>query len=65
MDMRTGLIAGDNCYQNSKVTMFQQKFGTDTQLASFYSDSKSDMPMMLLAVKKYFVDGDVVTEYEM
>ena len=65
MDMRTGLIRGENCYRQNKVKMFQQKFGTNTKLASFYSDSKKDMPMMLLAAKKYFVKGDVVTEYQM
>jgi len=62
MDLRTGVIRGENCYQESKVKMFQQKFGTAARLDSFYSDSKSDFPMMLLADKKYFVKGDMIQE---
>ncbi|MBO4726694.1 MAG: HAD-IB family phosphatase [Clostridia bacterium] len=64
MDMRTGLIRGENCCRQCKVKMFQQRFGADTQLASFYSDSKNDIPMMLLARKKYFVDGNDIQEYQ-
>lgn len=64
MDIRTGQIKGDNCYKYSKVDRFKQMFGEDARLEGFYSDSKSDIPMMLLAEKKYFVFGNVIEEYK-
>lgn len=64
MDMRTGIIRGENCYRDSKVKMFQQRFGAEARLDSFYSDSQNDLPIMMLAKKKYFVIGDEIQEYQ-
>ncbi len=64
MDMRTGKINGDNCYKESKVKFFKQFFGSDVKLKAFYSDSKSDIPMMQLAEKGYFVFGNQIKEYK-
>ena len=63
MDIRTGRICGVNCYRDNKVKMFQQMFGAETKLVSFYSDSKNDLPIMQLADNKYFVRGDVIQVY--
>ena len=64
MDIRTGHIKGDNCYKDSKVDRFREMFGNDARLEGFYSDSKSDIPMMMLADKKFFVFGNVIEEYK-
>ncbi|MBO4823001.1 MAG: haloacid dehalogenase-like hydrolase [Clostridia bacterium] len=64
MNMRTGKIDGDNCYGVSKVTMFKETFGANVVLKAFYSDSKSDIPMMQFAEKGYFVFGNVIKEYK-
>ena len=63
MVMQTGKIQGLNCYKHDKVKMFQDEFGKDTRLEAFYSDSKSDIPMMQFAGKGYFVDGNDIKEY--
>lgn len=63
MDMHTGRINGDNCFGANKVTMFKQAFGNDAVLKAFYSDSKSDIPMMQFAERGYFVLGNVIKEY--
>lgn len=63
MDLHTGKIRGDNCCAECKVKMFKQTFGEDAQLAAFYSDSKSDLPMLQLAEKGYFVFGDTIEAY--
>ncbi len=64
MDKSTGMIRGENCYKTSKVKMFRQKFGNSAMLEAFYSDSKSDIPMMRLAKKGYFVFGNEIKEYK-
>ena len=64
MNLRTGVIHGANCYKDTKVIMFNQTFGKDAKLQSFYSDSKSDIPMMLRAEKGYFVYGHTIEEYQ-
>ncbi len=64
MNIRTGHIKGENCYKDNKVERFKQMFGEDARLESFYSDSKSDIPMLMLADKKYFVFGDIIQEYK-
>ena len=63
MDMRTGIIKGENCYKYNKVNLFKKMFGEDVKLKAFYSDAKSDIPMMALAEKGFFVFGDVIEEY--
>lgn len=64
MNQRNGVICGDNCYGAGKVKMFQQLFDKDSKLIAFYSDSKSDIPMMKLAGKGYFVFGNQIKEYK-
>lgn len=64
MNLHTGVIKGENCYKYSKVNRFKQVFGETAKLEGFYSDSKSDIPMMMLADKKYFVYGNMIEEYQ-
>jgi len=54
MDMRTGRIYGENCRGEEKVLRFQEEYGERT-IDNFYTDSRSDMPMALLAQHAYFV----------
>ena len=63
MNKSTGVITGENCYKTSKVKMFRRMFGNDAMLEAFYSDSKSDIPMMRLAEKGYFVFGNEIKEH--
>ena len=63
MDLRTGKIKGVNCYRQEKVNLFKAMFGENARLKAFYSDAKSDIPMMHLADKGYFVFGNKIKEY--
>ena len=53
-------LHGKHCHGKVKVEMFCQCFG-DQPLAAFYSDSRSDTPMMQYAERGYFVKGDEIT----
>lgn len=64
MNPCNGVIRGDNCCGVNKVKMFQQTFGANTKLAAFYSDSRSDIPMMQLAERGYLVFGNRIVEYQ-
>ena len=57
---KRGLVAGDHCYGQHKVTAYRTVLG-DTPLATFYSDHMSDVPMFRLAAEGYLVDGDEIT----
>ncbi len=54
MNMHTGYIKGKNCWGEEKVNRFRQNF-SDLTLESFYSDSKSDLPMMKISKVGYLV----------
>ena len=55
-----GRLHGKHCYGAEKVVAYQAVFG-DKLLASYYSDSRSDTPMLQFAKKGYFVKGDEIT----
>ncbi len=54
LDIRTGRISEKNCRGDEKVIRYRELYG-DKPVASFYSDSMSDMPMALLAEKAYLI----------
>ena len=58
MDIKTGKIEGRNCWGSEKATRFEENYGSDLILESFYSDSKSDLPMMKKAKKGILVKGN-------
>lgn len=58
MNLDTLKIEGKNCYGQNKVEKFEQHFGKDFVLDTFYSDSLSDMPMMKKSKKGIFVKGN-------
>lgn len=63
MDIRNGVITGRNCQGKEKVVAFRQVMGNET-LETFYSDSKSDIPMMDISLQGYFVFGNKIVERE-
>ena len=60
-DIKTGKIIGENCYGQAKVTAFEKEF-PDVHLSAYYSDSRSDEPMMRISDKGYLVKGNNVTD---
>ena len=53
VDVKTGNFLSNNCYGEEKVVRFKSE--VNKKIKSFYTDSYSDMPMMLLAQEKYLV----------
>lgn len=62
VDELTGKLKGENCYANQKVVMWKQIFPKENP-DCFYSDSKSDVPMALLAKKAFFVQKNVIRDW--
>ena len=61
MNMHTGFIKGKNCYGNEKVARFNSEYPS-LKLNAFYSDSKSDLPMMNIAENGYLVKKNKITK---
>lgn len=62
VDKKTGLYSGLNCHGEEKVRRFYEKL-EGGKIDSFYSDSKSDVPLALLAQKAYMVKKDKITDF--
>ena len=62
MNMHTGFIKGKNCYGNEKVARFNNEYPS-LKLNAFYSDSKSDLPMMNIAENGYLVKKNKITKF--
>lgn len=56
MDIKTGIINGNNCYGEEKVRRLKE-IGV-TKCDEFYSDSLSDAPCSKLAKQSFIVKGD-------
>lgn len=54
IDIQTGHICGKNCHDYEKVFRFQNEYPND-KIDKFYSDSKSDMPMAMIAKQAFQV----------
>ncbi len=63
MNMCNGKIKGKNCYRSEKLVRYKEVYG-DAPLATYYSDSHSDAPMMEYAETGYFVVGDDISVYK-
>ncbi len=59
----TGKIIGKNCYGKQKAIEFERLY-PKTTLEAFYSDSTSDVPMMLLSERAFLVEGEAIREIE-
>lgn len=60
-DIKTGKIIGENCYGKVKEIEFNKLY-PNTKLTAFYSDSRSDVPMMKISDKGYLVKGNKLTD---
>ncbi len=57
VDPNTGEYTGKNCSEEEKVRRFKEIFPNGT-IDEFYSDSKNDMPLVLLAKRSNRIKGD-------
>ena len=62
VDIDTGCYLGINCYGAEKTRRFHEVYSGD--IDKFYSDSKSDEPLALLAHSAYMVKGDTITPWD-
>lgn len=61
-DKKTGALIGNNCYGEEKVKRLKE-IGIES-CDRFYSDSKSDTPLKLIAKKAFLVRKDTISEWE-
>ena len=57
-----GNIIGENCKGEEKVKRFKEEF-PNVEVLKSYSDSSTDIPMLLLAHEPYIVDGNKIKPY--
>jgi HAD superfamily phosphoserine phosphatase-like hydrolase len=62
-DVKEGHIIGYNCKGKEKVRRFKEKYA-DSVVNEAYSDSLSDIPMLMLAKKAYLVKDDKIEEFK-
>lgn len=54
VDKKSGILHSENCYGEEKLRRFREEFG-DTEIACFYSDSRSDLPMASIAKEAFLI----------
>lgn len=57
VDEHTGEFLSPNCYGTEKVKRLKEKY-SNFKIMEFYSDSKSDLPLAMLAHQAFLVDGN-------
>lgn len=62
-NIETGKIEGDNCYGEEKLKQYKRHYKSH-ELEAFYSDSLSDLPMMVFARSAYLVEKKIPKKYE-
>lgn len=63
VDPKTGTFAGENCRGQEKVQRLASEYNV-IHIDSFYSDSRSDLPLARIADKAFFVDKGTVREWK-
>lgn len=63
VDKKTGKYNGLNCHGEEKVRRFYEEF-PNGKIDEFYSDSKSDTPLALIAKKAYLVKGNIISDWK-
>lgn len=63
VNKKTGNFTGKNCHGEEKVRRLNKKHG-EVEVKEAYSDSKSDLPILKLAKKAYYVKGDKILPCE-
>ena len=61
VDPATGRFTGLNCSGDEKVRRFRREF-PDGTVDRFYTDSKKDLPMAVIAEQAYFVHKNTIRE---
>ena len=62
VDSQTGALLSENCRGKEKVRRFRERFPTAV-IENFYSDSRSDLALAMLAQNAYFVQKDRVSKW--
>ena len=60
IDPATGKYTGKNCYGDEKKRRFIQQYPNGI-IDKFYTDSKTDMPLISIANKAFMVKGNLIT----
>lgn len=63
VNKNTGKFTGLNCHGKEKVKRLNKRY-KDLEVMRSYSDSKSDIPILKLAKKAYYVKGNKVRRIE-
>ncbi len=63
VDVTTGRYTGLNCHGKEKVTRYREIYG-DAVVDEFYSDSKTDTPMAMLAKKAFLIKGNKISDWK-
>lgn len=64
VSINTGKYKGRNCRGKEKVNRFKASFPA-CEINKFYSDSKSDLPLAMLADESYICKGNNIVKWEM
>jgi len=59
---KNGKIIGKNCKREEKTRRLKQQF-PNIEVNNAYSDSESDLPMLMIAKNPYIVDGNNLIKY--
>lgn len=63
VNKKSGKFSGLNCHGEEKVKRLNKKY-SDLEVIRSYSDSKSDIPILKLAKKAFYVKGNKVRRVE-
>ncbi len=64
VDPHSGKYTGENCHGKEKVRRFYEKFGNNTVIDEFYSDSYNDTPLAEIAVQSFMVKDDEIVSWQ-
>lgn len=62
VDVRSGRFEGKNCYGEEKLRRLRECF-EDKDIACFYSDSRSDLPLARIAKEAFIVKNGRITPW--
>ena len=64
VDKFTGKLLGPNCFGVEKVKRFKAEIG-DKHIDNFYTDSLSDLPMMIISDKAFIVSSKRIKPFKL
>lgn len=63
VDPETGVFTGENCHGQEKLRRLEAEYKI-TQIDSFFSDSRSDLPLAKIAKKAFLVEKGVIQAWK-